>query len=412
MAEEIVPIRLGLTGGDFLTLWAPPWHDGGDEWEGFLGADDRLYGFDTLPELIAFIRSSSVHDLTDHPGWAATAALPVARLVPSALHEYDLVAVPELVAEDPQPRTIARLDAALEMTRSLGQICGLAPVTGFFDTHPALGAVTQVASAPIADSELWWAQIADAIADGWDEVLDALDAVLTVPEVDATAITAAETETDPPTTETAVDTAPAETTDAPAENTPEHPTTEGIGAWWEAVGIDPITIITAKGTYYTLRCYVGEAEEPVFLGRAGTIEVFPSPGALARYLVDTHDHDLAQMSTYPQIMDAATDGTLDVTVTEENIYVLPGLVEDLGAGPEAVDTWQLELAVELIGDIASYCADAELEEAVAPSTPLGWYLSYLLNPHPDRMAPSPPFTAETDAWRNVEDRLESHLTNH
>ncbi|MFC9769010.1 hypothetical protein [Rhodococcus jostii] len=69
-------------------------------------------------------------------------------------------------------------------------------------------------------------------------------------------------------------------------------------------------------------------------------------------------------------------------------------------------------AVELIGDIAYCCADTALEEAVAPSTPLGWYLSYLLNPHPDRMAPSPPFTAETDAWRIVEDRLESHLTDH
>lgn len=47
------------------------------------------------------------------------------------------------------------------MTRSLGQVCGLDPVTGFFDTHSVLGAVTQVASAPIADGERWWAQIGD-----------------------------------------------------------------------------------------------------------------------------------------------------------------------------------------------------------------------------------------------------------
>ncbi|MFC9769457.1 hypothetical protein [Rhodococcus jostii] len=188
MAEEIVPIRLGLTGGDFLTLWAPPWRDGDDEWEGFLGADGRLFGFGSLTELVVFVRSSSVHDLTDHPCWPTTAALSVARLVPSALHECDLVGVPELVAEEPQPRTIARLDAVLEMTRCLGQVCGLDPVTGFFDTHPVLGAVTQVAGAAIADCERWWAQIGDAIAGGWDDVLDALDAVLTVPAVDAAAI--------------------------------------------------------------------------------------------------------------------------------------------------------------------------------------------------------------------------------
>ncbi|EUA07016.1 hypothetical protein I553_0395 [Mycobacterium xenopi 4042] len=86
------------------------------------------------------------------------------------------------------------------------------------------------------------------------------------------------------------------------------------------VGIDPIRIMTDAGTFYTLRCYFDD--RPIFLGRNGRISVFSSERALARYLADEHDHDLSDLSTYDDIRTAATDGSLQVDITDDNVYVL------------------------------------------------------------------------------------------
>ena len=71
MAADIVPVRLGLTKGDLYTLWAPRWRDAGDEWEAFLGKDEDLYAFESVADLVAFVRTNSDNDLTDHPAWEA-----------------------------------------------------------------------------------------------------------------------------------------------------------------------------------------------------------------------------------------------------------------------------------------------------------------------------------------------------
>ena len=128
------------------------------------------------------------------------------------------------------------------------------------------------------------------------------------------------------------------------------------------MGIDPIRMMTRAGTYYTLRCYLDDA--PIFLGRNGRISVFGSERALARYLADEHDHDLADLSTYDDIRTAATDGSLRVDVTEDNIYVLSGLADDFADGPDAVDRDQLELAVELLRDIGEYSEEDIVDEAL------------------------------------------------
>mgnify|MGYP007112886181 CR=1 FL=1 len=74
--------------------------------------------------------------------------------------------------------------------------------------------------------------------------------------------------------------------------------------FWERVGIDPIQIMTGNGSLFTLRCYFND--RPIFLGRNGRISVFTSERALARYLADEHDHDLADLVTYDDIRTAAT----------------------------------------------------------------------------------------------------------
>ncbi|BDT94442.1 primosomal protein [Nocardia sputorum] len=415
---DIVPIELGLTDGDLVTLWAPRWRDGDDEWEAFLGHEDALYGFESVAELAAFIRTNADNDLVDHPAWKVVAGLSAVELEPEENFTFDLVAVPELAAGDPDVDTIAELEDTLGMVRNIGEVCELETVTKFFGSHPVLGALPGGVSAFVGrDGEELWDQIGAAIAKGWDDVLDAIDSVVQTPEVDAEAVAVAEAEL-LAAEENVVDADDAADSDEDEEFEPvdldddEEDEEDDVEededeSFWHEVGIDPVKIVTSEGSVFTLRCYLDD--EPIFLGSKGSITVFSSERALARYLADDHEHDLARVSTFADVQTAAVDGSLEVEVTDENVYVLPGLAEDLAEGPEAVDIEQLDLAVELFTDAADYADDATVEQALAQSTPLGWYVSYLLNPDPTRLAPNPPFTAEAQAWRELERNLESRL---
>ncbi|MEV0293404.1 primosomal protein [Nocardia sp. NPDC050710] len=410
---DIVPIELGLTDGDLVTLWAPRWRDGDDEWEAFLGHEDSLYGFESVAELAAFIRTNSDNDLVDHPAWKIVAGLSAAELEPEENFSYDLVAVPELAAGDPDVDSIAELEDTLSMVRNIGEVCELETVTKFFSSHPVLGALPAGVSSFVGrDGEELWDQIGAAIAKDWDAVLDAIDSVVSTPDVDAEAVAVAEAEL-LAAEENVIDADDAadseedeefESVDLDAEDEEED---EEDDSFWHEVGIDPVKIVTSGSVYFTLRCYLDD--EPVFLGKDGSISVFGSERALARYLADDHEHDLARVSTYTDVQTAAVDGSLEVEVTDENVYVLTGLADDLSQGPEAVDIDQLDLAVELFTDAADYAEDDAVEQALAQSTPLGWYVSYLLNPDPTRLAPNPPFTAEAQSWRELERNFEGRL---
>ncbi|MFI1915227.1 primosomal protein [Nocardia sp. NPDC020380] len=411
---DIVPIALGLTKGDLVTLWAPRWRDGDDEWQAFLGHEEDLYGFDSVAELAAFIRTDSDNDLVDHPAWKIIAGLSAAELEPEEQFVFDLVGVPELAADDPDPEVVGELEETLEMVRNIGDVCELDTVTKFFGSHPVLGALPGGMSAFAGrEGEELWDQIGAAIAKDWEAVLDAIDSVVTIPDVDADAVAVAEAELlaaeeNIVDAEDAADTDDEiETVDLNAEDEEEEEDEDEELSFWHEVGIDPVKIITSEGELYTLRCYVDD--EPIFLGSEGSITVFGSERALARYLADDHEHDLARVSTYSEVQTAAVDGSLEVEVDEENVYVLPGIAEDLTAGPKSVDTDQLDLAVELFTDAADYADDDTVESALAVSTPLGWYVSYLLNPDPNRMSPNPPFTAEAEQWRALEVAFEARL---
>ena len=176
--------------------------------------------------------------------------------------------------------------------------------------------------------------------------------------------------------------------------------------FWLKVGIDPIRIMTGAGTYYTLRCYLDEV--PVFLGRNGRVSVFGSERTMARYLADEHEHDLSPLATYSDIHTAATDGSLDVAVAEENVYVLSGLADDLADGPDAVDRDQLELAVELLRDVGEYSDDDIVDETLDADKPLGRLIAHVLDPETVRR-PSPPYATAVEQWEALEAFLESRL---
>ena len=405
MAADIVPIELSLTAGDLVTLWAPRWRADSEEWEAFLGDDENLFAFPDVAALVSFVRTAQEHDLADHPAWALVKRLPAADLRPAESHRYDLVGVPELVAQAPDTWLIGELAEVVSIVRALADVCGLDPVHEVLDSTPGFGMLDGGTLAfGGREGARRWEALCTVIAQRWDDVLDAVDGVVRAPDVDAAALAEAQTElaeAEAVTEKAATEQAAAE---APAAASPAL-------AFWSEVGIDPIRIISDLGDYYTLRCYLDNV--PIFLGRSGRIEVFGSPRSLARYLADNpKGHDLDEVSTWSQVAEQAHAGELEVAVDDDNSYVLAGLADDLTGGPETVDPSQLELAVELITDAEQWAGSDAADKALASSEPLGWLVSFLLRPDPMRLAPSAPFDAEAAAWRALVGGLEDRLTVH
>ena len=429
MAADIVPIRLGLTKGDLYTLWAPRWRDEGDEWEAFLGKDEDLYAFESVADLAAFVRTNTDNDLTDHPAWLGLTEANAHMFDPPDERQYDLVSLEELVAEKPSEETVAEVHRTLGIVSSIGSVCEMPAVTKFFNGNPVLGTVgggiDAFAGRP---GRKRWSEIETVIGRGWDNVVDAIDEIVTIPDVDAAASKKAEAELAEPAPEPEEDEAVDETeaagkdgqrdvedsedseaTDAEADDLAGDAEGIVLGSdddFWIKVGIDPVRMLTSRGTYFTLRCYLDD--EPIFLGRNGRVSVFGSGGALARYLADEHDHDLSDLATYDDIRTAATDGSLQVNVGDDNVYVLTGIADDLADGPDAIDRDQLELAVELLRDVGDYAEDTIVDETLDADQPLGRVVAHVLDP--DTVSrPGPPYAKAVEQWESLEAFVESRL---
>ncbi|GGS24680.1 MULTISPECIES: primosomal protein [Actinokineospora] len=406
MAQDIVPIELGLPKGDLVTLWAPRWREDGEEWEAFLGHDEDLYAFPDTAHLAAFVRTAEDHDLIDHPAWNHVPALGVAELMPAEAHQYDLVGVPELVAEEPDTWTIGELAEIVSIIRSLADVCELDDVHEILDSADGFAVLDQ-GTYPFTgrEGERLWNDLAKTVVDKWDDLLDALDEVVTIPEVTGPELDKAAEEL---AAFQAEQEAEAEE-DADAEETEDEADAAAPVGFWAEVGIDPVKIITDGSEYYTLRCYLDD--KPIFLGADGKIDVTTSARSLAKYLAvgDFSDNDLAKVSTWDEVSAKATDGDIEIDVDEDNTYVLQGLADDLGEGMDAVDPVQLDLAVELLTDAAEWAGDDSVDTALSQSESLGWLVSFILAPDPTRLAPSAPFDAESAAWsklvQDFEDRL-------
>ncbi len=399
MASDIVPIQLSLTEGDLVTLWAPPWREDGEEWQAFLGDDDSLFAFPEVTQLAAFVRTAEEHDLVDHPAWSVVPDLTVGELIPEETQRYDIVGVPELVAEDADTWTIGELAEITDMVRAIADVCELDVVTEVLDSAPAFGLLRQ-GTLPFSGREgsRLWAQLVEVVSDRWDDVIDALDDMVDTPDVDAGALAAAEKEM------ALVEKAAEEAPEADDDEVDEEP-----AGFWSEVGIDPIRIATPDGEFLTLRCYLDDA--PVFLGTDGTIEVFATGRALTRWIAEdgAEGHDLTAASTWPEVVEAAGVGELEVEVEAPNSYTLTSLDGDLAAGVTAVDGAQLQLATELLLDVGEWADDDEPREALADSQSLGWLVSFIVKPDPTRLAPSPPFDEEAASWRELSDALQARL---
>jgi len=432
MAADIVPIRLGLTKGDLYTLWAPRWRDEGDEWEAFLGKDDELFAFESVADVAAFVRTNTDNDLTDHPAWVGLTEASAHKFDPPEDRQYDLVSLQELVAEKPSQETIKELHRTLAIVSAIGSVCEMPAVTKFFNGNPVLGTVGGGIDLFAGRAgRKRWAEIESVIGRGWDNVVDAIDAIVTIPDVDVAASEKADAELAEPvpepeaeepeeTAEAAADTdatTDADTADTEAkadaeeqsDDLADHAQGLVLGSdddFWLKVGIDPVRMMTSGGTYHTLRCYLDD--EPIFLGRNGRISVFTSERAMARYLADEHDHDLSDLATYDDIRTAATDGSLQVNIGDDNVYVLTGIADDLADGPDAIDRDQLELAVELLRDVGEYAEDTAVDETLDADQPLGRVVAHVLDPDTVRR-PGPPYAKAVEQWEALEAFVESRL---
>jgi hypothetical protein len=430
MPTDLVPIRLSLTDGDRYTVWAPRWRDAGDEWEAFLGKDEDLYAFETPADLVAFVRTNTDNDLVDHPAWKGLTEANAHKLEPADDKQFDLISVEDVVSDKPTEESVTTLANALAIVSSIGSVCELPAVMKFFNGNPTLGTLSGGIGHFTGKAGLKrWHAIAEVIGRSWDDVIRALDEIVSTPDVESAASEAAAAELAEPVEEEHVEEEDLEITDDGADEEQTESAAESVDDtdardtekarttatdvvlggdedFWLKVGIDPIRIMTGAGTFYTLRCYFDD--RPIFLGRNGRISVFSSERALARYLADEHDHDLSDLSTYDDIRTAATDGSLRVDVTDDNVYVLTGLVDDLADGPDAVDREQLDLAVELLRDVGDYAEDNTVDEALATDRPLGKLAAYVLDS--DSMSkPAPPYAAAVRAWEELERFVESRL---
>jgi hypothetical protein len=376
---------------------------------------------------VAFVRTNTDNDLVDHPAWKELTEANAHKLEPADDKQFDLIAVEELVSEKPTEKSVTALANALAIVSSIGSVCELPAVMKFFNGNPTLGTLSGGVGHFTGKAGLKrWNVIAEIIGRGWDDVLAAVDEIISTPDVDSAISDAAAAELAEPVEEEHVEEddsatdedgeaqeaeSAGESADAPKDTEKRRADGDevvlgGDEDFWVKVGIDPIRIMTGTGTFYTLRCYFDD--RPIFLGRNGRISVFTSERALARYLADEHDHDLSDLSTYDDIRTAATDGSLRVDITEDNVYVLSGLVDDLASGPDAVDREQLDLAVELLRDVGDYAEDNTVDKTLATERPLGKLVAYVLEP--DSVSkPAPPYAKAVEAWEELERFVESRL---
>ena len=142
------------------------------------------------------------------------------------------------------------------------------------------------------------------IAKHWDDVVDAIDGVLTKPPVDpggrgrrgrARSRRLRRDEDEPVDDELERVESGADDDDAAEGRRRRLRRRQPVGAGRHR----PHRIVTGNDEYLTLRCYLGD--DPVFLGADGKVTVFTSPRVLSKFLADSNDHDLLDVTTFDRV---------------------------------------------------------------------------------------------------------------
>lgn len=400
----IVALEMELTSGTWYTLWAPNWMVKGEQWQAFLGDDHNIFIFSSPAELLAFVKNTSHHDLSDHPKWAAFRQDQATRVVPAENAKISLVELPNRLAQRPGYESTLAVTRGFDLLRSFGNVLNIGEINKWFSSYSILGNTRRGADHYASENGLEeWSGVGRTVVDKWAELTDSIEEHLKHPDVDDKDVEKAQAE---------IDAAAKLREDKLAEKKQKEKDAEqGADPYdstmWAQAGIDPIRITLGGQHAYTLRCYVNSS--PIFLGRDGKINTFPNPRSLTRWLIDAKDHDLEELATWGDIVTAANAGELEVTVHDSNQYGFGGLRESIGEGIDAVDTDQLARAYELLADAADWAGDDSVNKVLIAYPQLQNYLAYMLG-SPSQNTPSAPFDEEVRGWKVLENDLSERFT--
>ena len=317
MDAAILPVTLTVNGRTGLTLWAPPWEDDdGEEWQGFLGDGAKILLYPGVRELADFIASGEENDLSDHPAWGYVLKLTPDQLRPSSEDNYDLDAVYEWAAGEPDPIHVSSLADVVDMVAKIADCCDDGGLRSLVEGTPAYAElVDEENSYQGKEGRARWNELGDTIASSWERAIGRVESWLSW-QGDFT------------------------TSDLGAESI------------WERVGADPISItLTTDGTattYLTVRGYLPhDTQDDVkaaFIGGDDTVAVFTEVADLAQYCRAATDHALVALEWWTELADEDDDEAF--TPTSENTYDL--------RKPSADGS-------ELVRDLVGFCnLDADL----------------------------------------------------
>jgi hypothetical protein len=412
---SIVPIALTLDDRTGYTLWAPPWEEDGEEWQAFLGTTEeepdtgstaRVHLFPTPTALAAYCRTSTDHDLADHPVWPVVAGLGAADLTPDDDHRFDLDGVYDIAADSPDRWAVEELAATIDIVSRLAECLDTGPepdddelgddtADGQFEAVAELAAKPEIGSLGLGvdafvgrSGEDAWLGVGSVLDDLWEDVVEELSEHL-----DWTGAGTAKLEDYPPASEveevgpdelpddvvlveddeavgaTATAAAPVRTIARGGRITATPAEVAEAGRFWEAVGILPVEVVVPDGAGVTLRCYVDDVAR--FLGRNGEVFLFDTPADLARFCKGSEEHDLIEIASWPEVAD--TD--VPPLPSDQDRYDLTELSEALAEVADGaaglVDHRAFAQPIEGVRDLAEYGGRSRVEELLAPTSPLG-----------------------------------------
>lgn len=316
---SIVPITITLNERTGLTLWAPPWEDeDGEEWQGFLGNGTKILLFPGVDELAEFVAESDENDLSDHPGWDRVRKLTPAQLRPLEDNQYNLDAVYEWAAGEPDPQLESSLANVVEMVLRIAECCEDGALRRLIGATPEYAELMgDDVSYTGREGAKAWTDLGDTIAATWDRAATRVERWLEWR---------------------------GEFTQADADDL------QAVSVW-ERIGARPIELVFGDDTVYlTVRAeYV---EEVLFLGSDDEIDVFVEAEDLAEFCRGAEDHDLVRLEFWETLADAADDAfvpaeadSFDLTVPSAHAAgVLREMADycELEADAEFLDTEPLD----------------------------------------------------------------------
>ena len=300
---SIVPITLTVNGRTGLTLWAPPWEDDeGEQWHGFLGDGAKILLFPSASELAEFVASGEGNDLDDHPAWSSVLKLSASQLRPSSDDAYNLDEVYVWAAEEPDPVRVSALANVVDLVAKIADCCDDGALRRLVGSTPAYEElVDDDVSYQGKEGRQRWSELGDVIAESWERAITRVESWLSWR-------------------------GDFEDNDLEAETI------------WDRVGAEPIEIVLAEATYYTVRGYGArsgddipsvqtdgsgvrsEVDEVLFMGSDGNVAVFTAIADLAEYCRTADEHELVRLEWWSELADVEDEDVF--TPAPENSYDL------------------------------------------------------------------------------------------